>query len=102
MSAIDEEVEQLRDESPRDTMVRAKRPRAGRQPLPDHLPRIEHRHEPESCTCGQCGNALVKIGADVTEQLDVEPAMFFVHRHIRPHYACRPCETISAAPFHPQ
>ena len=40
------------------------RSRAGRQPLPDHLPRIEHRHEPESCQCGECGNALVKIGED--------------------------------------
>lgn len=38
------------------------RPRAGRQPLPDHLPRIEHHHEPESCTCGKCGSDLVKIG----------------------------------------
>ena len=76
-----------------------KRPRAGRQPLPDHLPRIEHRHEPESCTCGQCGQTLVKIGEDVSEQLDVEPARFFVHRHIRPQYACRTCETVSAAPI---
>ncbi len=72
-----------------------------RQPLPDHLPRIEHRHEPESCTCGHCGNDLVKIGEDVTEQLDVEPAKFFVHRHIRPQYACRSCETITAAPIPP-
>ena len=77
------------------------RPRAGRQPLPDHLPRIEHHHEPESCTCGKCGSALVKIGEDVSEQLDVEPARFFVHRHIRPQYACRPCETVSAAPIPP-
>jgi transposase len=77
---------------------RAKRERAGRQPLPEHLPRIEHRHEPESCTCGQCGQDLVKIGEDISEQLDVEPAKFFVHRHIRPQYACRACETISAAP----
>ena len=60
------------------------RPRAGRQPLPEHLPRIEHRHEPESCTCGHCGKNLVKIGEDISEQLDVEPARFFVHRHIRP------------------
>lgn len=74
------------------------RPRAGRQPLPAHLPRIEHRHEPESCTCGQCGQALVLIGEDVSEQLDVEPARFFVHRHIRPQYACRACETVTAAP----
>jgi transposase len=78
---------------------RAPRPRAGRQPLPDHLPRIEHRHEPESCTCGKCGSDLVKIGEDISEQLDVEPARFFVHRHIRPQYACRPCETITAAPI---
>jgi transposase len=78
-------------------LPRAPRPRAGRQPLPEHLPRIEHRHEPESCTCGQCGKDLIKIGEDISEQLDVEPARFFVHRHIRPQYACRSCETVSAA-----
>jgi transposase len=77
------------------------RPRAGRQPLPEHLPRIEHRHEPESCTCGQCGKDLVKIGEDISEQLDVEPARFFVHRPIRPQYACRACEIVSAAPIPP-
>ncbi len=69
--------------------------------MPDHLPRIEHRHEPDSCTCGKCGKDLVKIGEDITEQLDVEPAKFFVHRHIRPQYACRACETITAAPVPP-
>jgi transposase len=78
-----------------------KRQRAGRQPLPAQLERIEHRHEPESCQCGQCGGDLVKIGEDVSEQLDVEPARFFVHRHIRPQYACRPCETVTAAPIPP-
>lgn len=65
-------------------MAKPKRPRTWRQPLPDHLPRIEHRHEPESCHCEQCGKDLVKIGQDITEQLDVEPAKLFVHRHIRP------------------
>ena len=88
-------------------LPRAPRPRAGRQPLPEHLPRIEHRHEPESCTCGRCGNELIKIGEDVSEQLDVEPARFFVHgprpapRHIRAQYACRNCETMTAAPIPP-
>jgi len=107
MSAIEAEAEQLQDNSPSDTVTRPKRPRAGRQPLPPHLPRIEHRHEPESCTCGKCGKDLVKIGEDVTEQLDVEPAKFFAHRHIRPQYACRACEiptghkTITAAPIPP-
>jgi hypothetical protein len=37
----------------------------------------------------------------VIVSLDVEPARFFVHRHIRPQYACRPCETVSAAPIPP-
>ena len=37
------------------------------------------------------------IGEDVSEQLDVTPAQFFVHRHIRPQYACRCCETVVAA-----
>lgn len=77
IGAIDADVEQI---------TTGKRTRisrhAGRKPLPPELPRIEHRHEPESCTCGKCGQDLVKIGEDVTEQLDVEPARFFVRRHI--------------------
>jgi len=101
VSAIEAEVEQLTDDQACETVARPKRPRAGRQPLPDHLPRIEHRHEPASCQCGRCGKDLIKIGEDVTEQLDVEPAKFFVHRHIRPQYACRACETIKAAPVPP-
>jgi transposase len=68
-----------------------KRSRAGRQAqaLPTELPRVEHRREPESCECAACGQGLVKIGKDISEQLDVEPACFFVQRHIRPQYACR-------------
>lgn len=77
------------------------RSNAGRQKLPEHLPRIEHRHEPESCNCGKCGQQLVKIGEDISEQLDVEPAKFFVQRHIRPQYACRSCETVEAAAIPP-
>jgi transposase len=86
---------------PEETKTRKARTRAGRQPLPDHLPRIDHRHDLESCACGQCGQDLVKIGEDITEQLDVEPAKFTVHRHIRPQYACRHCETVTAAPVAP-
>jgi transposase len=82
-------------------LPKAKRERAGRQPLPDNLERVIYRHDPESCNCGECGKALVKIGEDITEQLDVEPARFFVNRHIRPQFACRDCETITAAPIPP-
>jgi transposase len=98
LAAIEAEVEQ---QAQAQAPQRKQRPRSGRQPLPEHLPRIEHRHEPQSCTCGQCGQHLVKIGEDISEQLDVEPARFFVHRHIRPQYACRACQTVSAAPIPP-
>jgi transposase len=93
-AAIEAEVD---DKTPKQD--RAPRERAGRQPLPEQLPRIDHHHEPERCTCGECGGALVKIGEDISEQLDVIPAQFIVHRHIRPQYACRPCESITAAPI---
>jgi transposase len=96
LAAIEAEVDAVAKQA----QVKPAKPRpTGRQPLPAHLPRIEHRHEPTSCTCGQCGNALIKIGEDVSEQLDVEPARFFVHRHIRPQYACRTCDTVTAAPI---
>ena len=95
VSAIEAEIERL------PVPQQPKRARIGRQSLPDHLPRIEHRHEPPSCQCKQCGSDLVKIGEDVTEQLDVEPAKFFVHRHIHPQYACRSCETVTAEPVPP-
>ncbi|WP_086134639.1 IS66 family transposase [Methylocaldum sp. SAD2] len=75
------------------------RRRPKRQPLPAHLPRIEHRHDLADCTCGVCGQALTVIGEDIAEQLDVIPARFFVHRHIRPQYACRTCDTVTAAPL---
>ncbi|WP_395988205.1 IS66 family transposase zinc-finger binding domain-containing protein [Chromobacterium amazonense] len=39
-------------------------------------------HDLARCTCDQCDGQLVKIGEDVTEQLDVEPARFSVIRHI--------------------
>ncbi|MBK9663288.1 MAG: hypothetical protein IPO71_09800 [Nitrosomonas sp.] len=63
MAAVNAEIEQL------DPSAKVPRSRAGRQPLSDHLPRIEHRHEPESCQCSQCGQNLVKIGEDVREAL---------------------------------
>ena len=52
-----------------------------RQALPEYLKRVEHHHEPENTTCG-CGQAMVRIGEDVSERLDIIPAQFFVHRHI--------------------
>jgi transposase len=96
LAAMEAELEELQGKP-----AAKPRSRAGRQPLPPELPRIEHRHEPASCQCEACGKAMVKIGENVSEQLDVEPARFFVHRHIRPQYACRGCDTVTAEPVPP-
>ena len=101
LAAINKESEQRQEAStPSNVITYIRKPRtiAGRQPLPAHLHRVEHHHEPKSCTCDACGNDLVRIGEDVTEQLDVKPAKFFVHRHIRGKYACRTCQTLETAP----
>jgi transposase len=68
--------------------------------LPGHLPRIEHRVEPETgaCTCPDCGGALRPLGAASDEMLDVAPAQWRVIRTVRPNYSCRSCEKIVQAP----
>ena len=59
-----------------------RRPR--RQALPEHLQRVEHRHEPADTACPNagCGQPMQRVGEDVSEKLDIVPAQFFVHRHI--------------------
>ena len=71
---------------------------AVRQALPASLPRIERHHEIEATHC-ECGQALRRIGEEISEQLDCVPAQFFVLRHIRGKYACACCQTIQAAPL---
>ncbi len=63
---------------------KAPRAKPRRQALPEHLERVEHRHEPEDTACptAQCGQPMQRIGEDVSEKLDIIPAKFFVHRHI--------------------
>ena len=75
------------------------RPR--RQPLPPELERITTVHEPASCQCAACGGALVKIGEQVSEKLDVKPIELFVRREVYPQYACRACEQVIAEPVAP-
>jgi transposase len=74
-----------------------------RQPLPEHLRRVDHHHEPDTTTCPtpDCGQPMQRVGQDVSERLDIVPAEFFVHRHIYGKWACRCCERLvqqSAAP----
>ena len=59
--------------------------------LPKHLPRCEQVLEPDTTACPCCAGRLHKIGEDVSEVLDVIPAILRVLRTIRPKYACRDC-----------
>ena len=69
-----------------------KRP-AGRQPLPPELPRVEQiiACRPEQCICGKCGKPTTVIGYETAEQLDREPAKYFVRVFKREKRACSSC-----------
>jgi transposase len=92
-TAIEEQAARDERQPPKD---RPSGRRPVRQALPAALPRVEHHHELTDTSCA-CGATLERIGEDVSEQLDCVPAQFFVHRHIRGKYACRCCQSISAA-----
>jgi transposase len=95
IAAVEAELESLR------TPVAKVRVQPKRQALPAHLPRVETRHEPESCTCVACGEMLSLIGEHISEKLDCKPLEFFVRRDVHPQYACRTCETVTAVPVAP-
>jgi transposase len=72
---------------------KGKRDPHGRAPLPEHLERREVVHDltdaEKLCPC--CGKPRVCIGEQTAEQLDIEPARFFVLRTIKKTYACQNC-----------
>src|SRR5437763_1226184 len=75
---------------------------ATRRNFPSDLPRRRVVHPAPAC-CPCCGGSkLSKIGADVTETLDVVPRQWFVTEHVREKFSCRSCEKITQppAPFH--
>jgi transposase len=66
------------------------------------VPRVERviPCTPEQCTCQACGEPTAIIGYDVSEQLDVEPAHYFVVVSRRGKRACSHCQQggVAAAP----
>lgn len=69
----------------------------GRAALPEHLERrnIVHDLTEAEKLCPCCGQPRVCIGEQTTEQLDLEPARFFVRRTVKKSYACRRCDPAS-------
>jgi len=76
-----------------------------RKPLPDHLPREPHVHQPAggTCQCPECGGRLRALGEDSSEVLEYVPEHWKVIKHIRPKYACGACQRIvqASAPSRP-
>lgn len=66
--------------------------------FPDHLPRETIVHQPTDCTCPECGNALKKLGEDISEMLDFIPGFFKVIRHVWPKLCCGHCATVVQKP----
>lgn len=74
------------------TVKEHKRPKRGRKPLPAELPRERIEYEPETLSCACCGGELVKIGEEISEELEFVPARFKVIEHVKIKRACPNCK----------
>ena len=106
VSAAEVEAESKREPLPPASAISAKNGKSGKHPgrqeLPAKLPRVERviACTPEQCVCKSCGKDTVVIGYERSEQLDVEPAQYFVLVTKREKRACKGCaEGVSAAPL---
>jgi hypothetical protein len=103
VSNVEVQAESEREPLARRTPRRHQHP--GRQTLPPDMPRIE-RMIPctaEQCVCGLCGRPTAVIGYEESEQLDVEPAKYFVLVTKREKRACKACaEGVVTAPLPPR
>lgn len=96
----DDVKEQLEDEVIK-VQSHARKKHPVRKQLPNYLPReiVLHDLSESEKICG-CGEHLVRIGEEVSEQLKYIPAKVSVIQHVRPKYACKPCqENVKIAPM---
>ena len=102
VSNVEVQAESVREPLPEPAKSQKRRKHPGRQELAAELPRVERviACAPEQCTCSACGQPTAVIGYDVSEQLDVEPAKYFVVVTKREKRACKHCEEsgVAAAP----
>jgi len=102
VSAAEIEAEGDRESLAPATSGSKSRPHPGRQQLPATLPRIERiiACTAEQCVCRGCGQQTAVIGYEESEQLDVEPARYFVLVTKREKRTCRRCAAgLNAAPL---
>jgi transposase len=106
-SATSEEVQaEAHREIVRQNSSRERKPHPGRRPLPENLPRHEEVIRCADANCPTCGGETSVIGYDESEQLDHEPARWFVHvikREKRTCAACsKGCSTVSMPELAPR
>ena len=84
--------------------ARERKAHPGRERLPENLPRVEKVIACRERTCQACGKETVVIGYDESEQLDVEPARYFVRVIRREKRACSGCGqgSVAMAPLEPR
>ena len=101
VSHLEVQVESAREPLP-PRRTQRQRPHPGRQELPADLPRVEKviGRAPEQSGCSHCGQPTRVIGYETSEQLDVQPATYFVLVTKREKRACPHCEQggVAAAP----
>ncbi len=83
---------------------RERKAHPGRERLPENLARVEEVIRCAEQNCSACGRETSVIGYDESEQLDVEPARYFVRVTRREKRACRGCDggTVAMAPLAPR
>lgn len=88
------EVEEREEAGPAEPLSQGPHRGHGRRRLPAQLPRVRLEYDltQEEKICGECQKTLVRIGEEVSEQLEYVPASFFVREHVRLKYACSHCE----------
>ena len=96
VSDLEVAAESAREPLPSAAPLQPKRTRQhpGRQALPANLGRIERMIPctPEQSHCAHCGEPTEVIGYEQSEQLDVEPAKYFVLVTKREKRGCRCCQ----------
>jgi transposase len=102
VSNLEVQAESAREPLPPRRHSQRQRPHPGRQELPADLPHVERviACAPEQSQCCHCGEPMTVIGYETSEQLDVEPAKYFVLVSKREKRACQHCEQggVAAAP----
>lgn len=103
-ATVDEVAAESKREPLQSKPPRERKPHPGRERLPENLPRVEKVIRCQDQNCSACGQETSIIGYDESEQLDVEPARYFVRVTKREKRACRRCArgTVTTAPLEPR